>query len=120
MLETQTRPWGHYKILYEDDRCKVKEILVRAKGRLSLQSHQHRKESWTFTRGTGRVELDGEKVVVSPGTSITINKQQKHRVENVAHGDLVFIEVQTGDYFGEHDISRYEDDYGRTEKGEIK
>jgi len=108
MLETQTRPWGHYKILYEDDRCKVKEILVRAKGRLSLQSHQHRKESWTFTRGTGRVELDGD------------NKQQKHRVENVAHGDLVFIEVQTGDYFGEDDITRYEDDYGRTEKGEIK
>jgi len=97
----------------------VKEILVRAKGRLSLQSHQHRKESWTFTRGTGRVELDGEKAVVSPGTSVTINKQQKHRVENVADGDLVFIEVQTGEYFGEDDIIRYEDDYGRVE-GELK
>jgi len=116
MSKMQTRPWGHYKILYENGRCKVKEILVYGRERLSLQSHNHRKEAWTITNGTGRIELDDEKITVSAGDSVTIDKQQKHRIENVTDGDLVFIEVQTGEYFGEDDITRYEDDYGRIDE----
>jgi len=119
MLEVQTRPWGHYKVLHESSRCKVKEILVSGRKRLSLQSHTRRKEAWTITSGTGRIEIDEKKIIVSPGDSVVIDAEQKHRIENVADGDLVFIEVQTGEYFGEDDIIRYEDDYGRVE-GELK
>ena len=73
-----------------------------------------RSESWTIIEGQGIVTLDGVEYKVSAGESIKINKEAKHRIQNPSDTILIFIEVQTGTYFGEDDIERFEDDFGRT------
>jgi mannose-6-phosphate isomerase-like protein (cupin superfamily) len=110
------RPWGKYDILYESDECKVKIINVHPGERLSLQSHDRRQESWTIVSGTGKMVLGEDEIDICSGDNIIIDKGQKHRVESTGINNLVFIEVQTGEYFGEDDIVRYEDDYGRLSK----
>jgi len=107
------RPWGYYAILEERIKHKVKRIVVYEGQRLSLQSHSKRQETWVFIKGVGSVEVDGVKYLVQAGSIITIPLNAKHRVKNTGEEHLEFIEIQTGEYFGEDDIVRYSDDYGR-------
>lgn len=112
--ETQ-RPWGSFRVLESPDVYKVKSITVRPACRLSLQSHAERSEHWFVVCGTGLVWRDEERIPVSPGIAVDIPVGVRHRVECTGAEALVFIEVQHGRYFGEDDIVRYEDDYGRAE-----
>jgi mannose-6-phosphate isomerase len=113
MLEKSDRPWGRYEVLQEAATYKVKSIHVAAGKRLSYQRHQKRSEHWYITQGTGEVTLDGEISPISPGSVIEVPQGVLHRVHNTGSIELVFIEVQTGSYFGEDDIERVEDDFGR-------
>ncbi len=107
------RPWGKYEVLLNDDDHKVKEITVKPGGRLSLQRHQKREEHWFIHKGKALVTLDGKEIELSAGQYIDIPRRAIHRIANCGQGDLIFIEIQTGDYFGEDDIERLEDDYVR-------
>ena len=110
---TEQRPWGYYKILEDTETHKVKRICVKPNQRLSLQSHEKREELWVVLSGRGFVTLDDKDILVIPGSIVRIPMGAKHRVRNDGVEDLQFIEVQTGTYFGEDDIIRYSDDYGR-------
>jgi mannose-6-phosphate isomerase len=111
--ERDERPWGRYIVLDEDQSFKAKRIEVFPGKRLSYQRHARRAEHWFVTRGTAKVTLNDREILVKTGESIDIAVGDKHRVENPGSELLVFIEVQTGDYFGEDDIERLEDDFGR-------
>ena len=113
MLEIGERPWGKYYVLEDEENYKLKRIEVDAGHRLSYQYHHHRQEFWTVVQGEAVVVLDGVEHVVKYGESIFIPLGAKHRIENRSSELLVFIEVQTGTYFGEDDIIRLEDDYAR-------
>lgn len=93
---------------------KVKRITVRPGKRLSLQYHRKRAEHWIVVSGTGLVTVDGRELGLGPGESVDIPRQAPHRIENIGDEPLVFIEIQQGEYFGEDDIVRIEDDFGRT------
>jgi mannose-6-phosphate isomerase len=113
--EHDERPWGSYTVL--DDGApdhKVKRIVVLPGKRLSYQRHAHRAEHWFMVAGTAKVTLDGEERQLGPGQAVDVGQGTAHRIENVGPEPLVFIEVQRGDYFGEDDIVRLEDDFGRT------
>jgi len=112
-MERGDRPWGYYLVLHEDRGYKVKQFVVRPGSRLSLQRHRRRAEHWQVVRGEASVTRDKEIVRLLPGGSIDIPLGALHRVESVGKEDLVVIEVQMGDYVGEDDIERFEDDYGR-------
>ena len=107
------RPWGNYTVIDDSVDHKVKRILVDPGRRLSYQRHARRAEHWFVVRGVGTVTLDGKEVPVAAGTAIDIPTGAAHRIENPGDGPLVFIEVQHGEYFGEDDIVRLEDDFGR-------
>jgi mannose-6-phosphate isomerase-like protein (cupin superfamily) len=107
------RPWGYYKILSDRPDHKVKRIVVFPGKRLSLQRHRHRSEQWTIISGTALVTRDYRDMTFEAGESIDIPVGTVHRVFNPGNEPVVFIEVQTGDYFGEDDIERIEDDFGR-------
>jgi mannose-6-phosphate isomerase-like protein (cupin superfamily) len=111
--EADYRPWGFYEVLSDMDDHKVKRITVYPGKRLSLQRHRRRSEHWHFIRGEGLVTLDSGEIPVRAGVSVDIAQGGLHRVENTAGENLCFIEVQKGDYFGEDDIERVEDDFGR-------
>jgi mannose-6-phosphate isomerase len=113
-LEHDLRPWGEYWVLADEPDHKVKRIRVSPGGRLSYQRHQFREEHWFVVSGTALVTLDGTDVVLAPGEAVDIPATTAHRVANTAAEDLVFVEVQRGTYFGEDDIERLEDDYGRS------
>ena len=108
------RPWGYYRVLADETDHKVKRIVVYPGKRLSLQSHNRRTEHWHVVSGEALVTLDDRLIRLAAGESVDIPLGAKHRVENPGSIDLVFIEVQRGDYFGEDDIVRYEDDFGRS------
>lgn len=112
-LETGERPWGRYEVLADEADHKVKRIVVKAGGRLSLQRHRRRSEHWFVVSGRALVTLDESTLELGPGQSVDIPLGVRHRVRNPGADALVFIEVQRGDYFGEDDIERFEDDYGR-------
>ncbi len=112
-METDERPWGTYTVLEDAPDHKVKRIEVRPGARLSYQRHERRAEHWFVVRGTGRVVLDGDVVELAAGQAVDIPAETAHRIENPGDETLVFIEVQHGTYFGEDDIIRLEDDYGR-------
>lgn len=112
-LEHDERPWGCYDVLLDNDYTKVKMITVAPGQRLSYQSHTKRSEQWTVIKGRLTVILDDEQLVFYPGESVYIPCCSKHRAWNETDQVTQFIEVQTGEYFGEDDITRYEDDYER-------
>ena len=112
-MEEDHRPWGHYIVLADEPGHKVKRIVVKPGQRLSLQRHRHRSEHWYFIEGNAMVRNGLTEVPVEPGESIDIPRLAWHRVGNPGKTPVVFIEVQTGDYLGEDDIERAEDDYGR-------
>jgi mannose-6-phosphate isomerase-like protein (cupin superfamily) len=113
--ETDERPWGSYVVLDEAVDHKVKRIVVLPHKRLSLQVHRLRSEHWFVVEGAGLVTLGDATVSVGAGDSVDIPVGTAHRVENTGDVDLVFIEVQHGESFGEDDIVRLEDDFGRAE-----
>ncbi len=110
----ERRPWGYYQVLLDHAHHKVKRITVHPGQRLSLQRHQRRAEHWYVVAGQAEVTLDQRELRLKPQDSVDIPQGAWHRVANTGEEPLVFIEVQTGDYFGEDDIERLEDDYGRT------
>lgn len=108
------RPWGYYIILADSTHYKSKEIVVFPGKRLSLQSHQRRAEHWLIIEGRGDVTVDDRVLTLMPGQSVDIAQGALHRISNPSTNEnLHFIEIQTGDYFGEDDMQRHEDDYGR-------
>ena len=113
-IDNSERPWGRYRVIEDNENYKIKRIEVNPKGRLSYQYHMKRAETWTIIKGQGIVTIDGVDQKVRKWESIKINKQAKHRIFNNGDTTLIFIEVQTGIYFGEDDIIRIEDDYNRT------
>jgi|TARA_R110000823_G_C15610709_1_gene466445 mannose-6-phosphate isomerase len=110
---TEYRPWGKYEVLLDNEDVKVKRITVNPNSRLSYQYHEKRREQWIVISGSLTIVLDDEKVFRGPGESIHIPLGAKHRAWNETNDPVVFIEIQTGTYFGEDDIIRLEDDYKR-------
>src|SRR5947209_8531162 len=109
------RPWGSFTVLDEGEGYKVKRIEVLPGKRLSYQRHARRAEHWMVVAGTARVTLDGGEAFVCSGETVDVSVGMAHRVENPGTDLLIFIEVQRGDYLGEDDIVRLEDDFGRVE-----
>lgn len=108
------RPWGYYKTTVLNDYFQGKIISIKPGRQLSLQSHVHREEHWIVVHGTGTVQLDDSFLTVTCGSSVFIPKGCRHRLSNIDEKEnLIITEVQIGDYFGEDDIIRYEDVYGR-------
>src|SRR5687768_7293971 len=111
----EERPWGNFTILDEGSGYKVKRIEVYPGKRLSYQKHLKRAEHWFVIAGTARVTLNDAVSDLFPGHAIDIPIGAAHRVENPeASEECIFIETQTGTYFGEDDIVRLEDDFGRS------
>ena len=113
-MSESSRPWGRYEILQESDSHKVKCIWVTPGKRLSYQRHQKRAEHWFIVAGSARITLNGVVSELDAGQTVDIGIGDLHRIENIGSDDVVFIEVQSGSYFGEDDIERIEDDFGRT------
>jgi mannose-6-phosphate isomerase-like protein (cupin superfamily) len=109
----QTPPWGQWEVLREEEKFKVKRIEIKPGHRLSYQKHFRRREHWMVVMGKAIVTLDGKDYELEEGMSINIPMHSAHRIANPGDEPLVFIEVQQGDYFGEDDVIRLEDDYGR-------
>ena len=112
-MSGETRPWGSYKVLHKEPGIQVKRIEIKPGKRFSLQKHLKRTEKWILVKGTALVTLGKKEVTVAAGSFIEVPRGKIHRMENKGRGRLVFIEVQFGDYLGEDDIVRFEDDFGR-------
>ena len=110
---TTYRPWGSFTILEDSKGYKIKKIIVNPGKRLSLQKHFHRNEHWIVVSGTAKVEIDGEVSLVRPNESIYIKMGHAHRLSNEGKIPIVLIEAQVGEYTGEDDIVRIEDDFRR-------
>ncbi|MBD8526063.1 mannose-1-phosphate guanylyltransferase/mannose-6-phosphate isomerase [Pseudoxanthomonas sp. CAU 1598] len=110
---TVYRPWGSYTVLEDADDCKVKRLTVKPGGILSLQKHSRRSEHWTVVNGTAKVRVGDQEFLLERNQSTYIPTETLHRLENPTDKDVHLIEVQCGDYFGEDDIVRLEDVYGR-------
>ena len=113
--KTVHRPWGSYTILEDAADCKVKRLVVKPGQVLSLQKHHRRSEHWTVVKGTAKIRLGDEEFLLNANQSTYVPVDTLHRLENPGDTDIHLIEVQTGDYFGEDDIERLEDIYGRVD-----
>ena len=107
------KPWGYFEILFETEFSKVKILSVDPGQMLSMQMHEHRSETWYVTQGIATVTKEDTKLELYPGENIVIEQRERHRVQNFGSEVLEIIEIQTGTYFGEDDIVRFEDMYGR-------
>ncbi len=107
------RPWGGFAVLEERNAYKVKRIEVLPGKRLSYQKHEKRAEHWMIVQGRAAVTLEGKEIPLEAGKAVDIPRRAAHRIFNPGRDPLVFIEIQTGEYFGEDDIVRLEDDFGR-------
>ena len=107
------RPWGSYEGIDAGSRFQVKRLSVKPGASLSLQMHKHRAEHWVVVKGTARVTCGERTFNLTENESTYIPVGEKHRLENPLDIPLEVIEVQSGDYFGEDDIARFEDTYGR-------
>ena len=112
-MERGERPWGTYTVLDENTSYKIKRIEVLPGQRLSLQKHYHRSEHWVVVSGTAYVTCDENEFQVNVNESTYIPVGARHRLENPGKIKLVIIEVQSGEYLGEDDIIRFDDDYHR-------
>ncbi|MFC0358168.1 mannose-1-phosphate guanylyltransferase/mannose-6-phosphate isomerase [Pseudofulvimonas gallinarii] len=111
--QTVHRPWGSFTVLEDAPDCKVKRLVVKPGQVLSLQKHFRRSEHWTVVQGTAKVRVGDEEFLLERNQSTYIPIDTLHRLENPTDRDIALIEVQCGDYFGEDDIVRLEDVYGR-------
>jgi mannose-1-phosphate guanylyltransferase/mannose-6-phosphate isomerase len=111
--KTVHRPWGSFTVLEDAADCKVKRLTIKPGQVLSLQLHHRRAEHWTVVQGTAKIRLGDEELLLEANQSTYIPVDTLHRLENPGDSDIHLIEVQTGDYFGEDDIERLEDIYGR-------
>ena len=109
----ETRPWGNFTVLYSEDKCKVKKIIVLPGERLSYQFHRKRSENWTIICGFAEFTLEDKIIFLEAGNNIFIPLGFKHRVKNIGKENLEIIEVQYGEYLEEDDIVRIKDDYNR-------
>lgn len=110
---TTHRPWGNFTVLEEGERYKIKRIVVDPNERLSLQMHYHRSEHWVVVKGTAKVTIGEQELLVHENESVYVAKSQVHRLENPGKVPIELIEVQVGEYVGEDDIVRLEDIYQR-------
>jgi mannose-1-phosphate guanylyltransferase/mannose-6-phosphate isomerase len=110
---TTHRPWGSYTVMAEGASFKVKELVVKPRQKLSLQSHTRRAEHWVVVAGRPTLTCGEERREFNPGEYLFIPVGAKHRIENPGEETVRIFEVQSGDYLGEDDIVRYEDIYGR-------
>ena len=108
------RPWGTYRTIEQRDNYQLKHIIVYPGKRLSLQYHNHRDEHWTIIKGRATAQLDENIHELTVNDTLFIPKKSRHRITNNTDTNVEFIEIQIGDYLGENDIIRLEDDYGRT------
>ena len=113
-MEKGERPWGSFTVLEENKSYKIKRIEVIAGHRLSLQMHHHRSEHWIVVSGTAKVTCGEKESIVNVNESTFIPMGTVHRLENPGIIPLIIIEVQSGEYLGEDDIIRFQDDYQRT------
>lgn len=113
MGEISHCPWGCFEVLAESQGYKVKRINVAPGGCLSLQRHHFRAEHWFIVRGEGVVTVGDQSSLLRAGSAVDIPRKTKHRMANSTDHDLIFIEIQTGEYCGDDDIERFEDQYGR-------
>lgn len=109
----EERPWGNFENLLDNDKCKVKRIVIKPDQAPSYQYHFKRSEVWVIVEGKGELKLNGNKTYIEAGNVVKVPVEVKHQIRNTGTADLVFIEVQLGSYFGEDDIVRLEDNYGR-------
>lgn len=107
------KPWGSYQNLMDEEYTKVKKISIHPGEAPSYQYHFKRSEIWVIVKGIAEIKIDDNLANYSYGDIINIPKEASHQIKNVGDEELVFIEVQLGDYFGEDDIVRLEDKYGR-------
>src|SRR5262252_2734776 len=114
--KSSTPPWGKWEVLLDEPNYKVKRIKVLPGKRLSYQKHFKRQEHWMIVEGEALVTLDGKEISLKTGDSIDIPMEAAHRIATMGKVPVVFIEVQRGSYFGEDDIVRLQDDYGREDK----
>jgi mannose-1-phosphate guanylyltransferase/mannose-6-phosphate isomerase len=110
------RPWGFYESIQAGERFQVKHLMVKPGASLSLQMHHHRAEHWVVVRGTAKVTIGDETMLVTENESTFIPIGTVHKLENPGKVPLSIIEVQSGAYLGEDDITRFEDRYGRTKE----
>ncbi len=110
----ESRPWGSFTILEEGRGYKIKRIEVKSGHRLSLQMHHHRSEHWIVVSGTAKVICGDQEIILHSNQSTYVPQCTAHRLENPGVIPLVLIEVQNGEYLGEDDIIRFQDDYART------
>jgi mannose-6-phosphate isomerase-like protein (cupin superfamily) len=111
--KNEFREWGQFEVLLDSGTCKVKRITVNPGQRISYQYHHKRSEVWVIVQGKAELTINDTVIEVGKGFHVHIPKLSKHRIKNIGDTELVFIETQTGDYFGEDDIVRLSDDYGR-------
>jgi mannose-6-phosphate isomerase-like protein (cupin superfamily) len=111
--DSAERPWGSWHVLDEGPGFKVKRIVVQPHQRLSYQTHEHRAEHWVVVAGKATCVIDGVEVLLGPGDSVDVAIGQPHRICNAEDDVLALVEVQLGNYTGEDDIVRLEDDYDR-------
>mgnify|MGYP001212691861 CR=1 FL=1 len=112
-IEAEQRPWGSFFVIHDEKKYKLKRIEVESGQRLSYQYHKKRAETWIVVEGEATVTIEDKIKKYNEGQTVIIPKGAKHRVENTRSDKLIFIEVQTGSYFGEDDIIRLQDDYNR-------
>ena len=114
MTSIVSKPWGFYEVIEEAEKYTIKRITVKQRGKLSLQSHNHRSEHWIIVQGEAQVTINNKIKLLYPNESIFIPTQAKHRLVNNQVKDLIVIELWYGDILDENDIIRYEDIYKRT------
>jgi len=110
---TTYRPWGSYTILEQGPKYKIKRVVVNPGEKISLQKHSHRSEHWVVVRGTAKIVIGDEEILVHENESAYVPKSTLHRLENEGEIPVEIIEVQNGEYLEEDDIERFSDDYGR-------
>ena len=113
MADHESRPWGNYLVLHVEPGIQVKRIEIKPAMRFSLQKHSKRTEKWVVIQGEGRVTVGSKEWGVRSGDLVEVPLGEVHRMHNTGKGPLVFIEVQFGQYLGEDDIVRLQDDFGR-------
>jgi mannose-6-phosphate isomerase len=109
----EIKPWGSYTNILDEEYTKVKKIVIKSGESPSYQYHFKRSEIWVIVKGIAEVKINDNISTHVIGDIITIPKEAKHQVKNIGETNLIFIEIQLGEYFGEDDIVRLDDKYGR-------